>query len=101
MDVAQTPGITVDGDGRRVLDKEHRGVRIYARLGALIKQRQSGGSRPKSSGSNRKLRAGRIVRPGSQMPRQGTSSSHMISEMCVDSNGPGKSRCPRLEGACL
>ena len=35
MDVAQTPGITVDGDGRRVLDKEYRGVRIYARLGRV------------------------------------------------------------------
>ena len=80
MDVAQTPGITVDGDGRRVLDKEHHGVRIYARLGRVNEQRQSGGSRPKSSVSNRKSRAGRIVRPGSRMPRQGTSSSHAISE---------------------
>ena len=35
MDAAKTPGITVDGDGRRVLDKEYRGVRIYARLGCV------------------------------------------------------------------
>jgi len=35
MDVAQAPGITVDGDDRRVLDKEYRGVRIYACLGRV------------------------------------------------------------------
>ena len=60
--------------------KSTAGSAFTLALGASIKQRQSGGSRPKSSGSNRKLRAGRIVRPGSQMPRQGTSSSHAISE---------------------
>jgi hypothetical protein len=42
MDVAQTPGITVDGDGRRVLDKVSRGP--FARLGRVNQARQSGGS---------------------------------------------------------
>jgi hypothetical protein len=32
MAVGTTPGITVDRHGQ-VIDKEHRGVRIYARLG--------------------------------------------------------------------
>jgi hypothetical protein len=35
MYAAKTPGITVDADGCRVLDKEYRGVRIYARLGRV------------------------------------------------------------------
>ena len=29
-----TPGITVDAAGQRIIDKEHRGVRIYIRLGS-------------------------------------------------------------------
>jgi len=35
MDAAKTPGITVDADGCRVLDKDYRGVRTYARLGRV------------------------------------------------------------------
>jgi hypothetical protein len=31
----QTPGITVDGDSRRIIDKEHRGRRIFVRLGRI------------------------------------------------------------------
>ena len=30
-----TPGITVDAAGQRIIDKEHRGVRIYIRLGSI------------------------------------------------------------------
>jgi integrase len=33
MPKTRTPGITVYADGQRILDKEYRGVRIYARLG--------------------------------------------------------------------
>src|SRR5438552_9335299 len=72
MDAAKTPGITVDCDGCRVLDKEHRGVRIYARLGRVNQAEAERRPRPKSSVSTRKSRAGRIVLPASQMPRQGT-----------------------------
>ena len=30
-----TPGITVTEEGHRIIDKEHRGVRIYVRLGHI------------------------------------------------------------------
>jgi hypothetical protein len=30
-----TPGITVNAAGQRIIDKEHRGVRIFARLGVV------------------------------------------------------------------
>ena len=30
-----TPGITIDAAGHRIIDKEHRGVRIYVRLGSI------------------------------------------------------------------
>jgi hypothetical protein len=30
-----TPGITFDAAGQRIIDKEHRGVRIYIRLGSI------------------------------------------------------------------
>jgi integrase len=33
MPSTRTPGITVNAAGERIIDKEHRGVRIYARLG--------------------------------------------------------------------
>lgn len=29
----RTPGITVDAEGKRTIDKEHRGIRICLRLG--------------------------------------------------------------------
>jgi len=35
MPSTRTPGITVDAEGHRTIDKEHRGVRIYARLGQV------------------------------------------------------------------
>lgn len=35
MPSTSTPGITVTGTGHCIIDKEHRGVRIYARLGAV------------------------------------------------------------------
>lgn len=35
MPSTHTPGITVDAAGRRTIDKEHRGVRIYVRLGSI------------------------------------------------------------------
>jgi len=38
MPSTETPGITVNAAGERTIDKEHRGVRIYARLGAVSKE---------------------------------------------------------------
>lgn len=31
----ETPGIIIDGDGRRIIDKERRGKRIHVRLGQV------------------------------------------------------------------
>jgi hypothetical protein len=38
--MARTPvrGITIDGLGRRTVDKEHRGERIFTRLGAVSQE---------------------------------------------------------------
>jgi integrase len=36
----RTPGITIDADGRRLIDKERRGIRICARLGR-VSQREA------------------------------------------------------------
>ena len=33
-----TPGITITATGHRIIDKEHRGVRIYARLGPVSEE---------------------------------------------------------------
>jgi len=45
MPSTPTPGGTVNGTGHRIIDKEHRGMRIYARLGLvseeMAKQRRS------------------------------------------------------------
>ena len=38
MPTTRTPGITVDAAGHRIIDKEHRGVRIYVRLGAVSQE---------------------------------------------------------------
>src|ERR1700737_4440857 len=35
MLTTRTPGITVDAAGHRIVDKDHRGVRIFLRLGPL------------------------------------------------------------------
>lgn len=35
MASTQIPGITINAAGHRVIDHKHRGVRIYARLGAV------------------------------------------------------------------
>ena len=34
----RTSGIRVDRDGRRIIDKDHRGVAIYLRLGAISQE---------------------------------------------------------------
>jgi hypothetical protein len=34
----RTSGIRVDGDGRRIIDKNHRGVAIYLRLGPISQE---------------------------------------------------------------
>src|SRR6202795_1497841 len=34
----RTAGIRIDGDGRRIIDKEHRGVGIYLRLGPISQE---------------------------------------------------------------
>ena len=31
----RTPGIRIDRNGRRIIDKEHHGVEIYVRLGPI------------------------------------------------------------------
>ncbi len=38
MPSTPTPGITVNGTGHRIIDKEHRGKRIYARLGLVSEE---------------------------------------------------------------
>jgi len=38
MTATRTPGITLNSAGHRIIDKEHRGVRIFARLGAVSDQ---------------------------------------------------------------
>jgi integrase len=38
MTRARTPGITFDRNGRAIIDKEHRGVRIYVRLGRTTQE---------------------------------------------------------------
>ena len=35
MATTRTPGITVDAGGSRTINKEHRGERIFARLGLV------------------------------------------------------------------
>ena len=35
MPSTRTPGITVTAAGHRIIDKEHRGVQIYVRLGPI------------------------------------------------------------------
>ena len=40
MATTRTPGITVDTEGYRIINKEHRGERIFARLG-LVGQEQA------------------------------------------------------------
>ncbi len=39
MPRTRMPGITVDNDGRRTIDKEHRGIRIFARLRSTSQKR--------------------------------------------------------------
>ena len=34
----RTAGIRIDSDGRRIIDKEHRGVGIYLRLGQSVRK---------------------------------------------------------------
>jgi integrase len=34
----RTPGITIDAYGRRTIDKEHRGVRLFLRLGNVLQE---------------------------------------------------------------
>jgi hypothetical protein len=38
MPCTRTLGITVDAAGQRIIDKEHRGVRIFLRLGPLSQE---------------------------------------------------------------
>jgi len=38
MASTRTPGITINPDGRRIIDKEYRGVRICLRLGAITQE---------------------------------------------------------------
>ena len=38
MPSTRAPGVTVDERGRRTIDKEHRGTRIFARLGAVSQE---------------------------------------------------------------
>jgi integrase len=38
MSITHIPGITVNAAGHRIIDKEHRGVRIYARLGSVSEE---------------------------------------------------------------
>jgi hypothetical protein len=38
MAATRTQGITVDSNGNLIIDKEHRGVRIYLRLGPLSQE---------------------------------------------------------------
>ena len=38
MPTTRTPGITVNAAGHRIIDKEHRGVRIYVRLGPVSEE---------------------------------------------------------------
>jgi hypothetical protein len=35
---SRTPGIRIDRDGRRIIDKEHRGLGIYLRLGPISQE---------------------------------------------------------------
>lgn len=35
MATTRTPGITVDASGNRIINKEHRGVRLFVRLGPV------------------------------------------------------------------
>lgn len=38
MPSTRTPGVTANAAGHHIIDKEHRGVRIYARLGAISEE---------------------------------------------------------------
>ena len=38
MPSTKIPGVTVNAAGQRIVDKEHRGVRIYMRLGRVSDQ---------------------------------------------------------------
>jgi len=50
MATTRTAGITIDGIGRRTINKEYRGVRVFLRLGAVCQEdaerRLSRGSKP-------------------------------------------------------
>jgi hypothetical protein len=41
MPSTRTTGITINAAGERIIDKEHRGVRIYARLGPVGEEEAS------------------------------------------------------------
>ena len=38
MAKTRTAGITIDGIGRRTINKEYRGVRVFRRLGAVCQE---------------------------------------------------------------
>src|SRR5437762_3572401 len=38
MATTRTAGITIDGIGRRTINKEYRGVRVFLRLGAVCQE---------------------------------------------------------------
>ena len=42
MPSTRTPGIRIDRTGSLIIDKEHRGIPIYVRLGATDQQRAEG-----------------------------------------------------------
>ena len=67
-----TPGITVDAAGQRIIDKEHRGVRIYIRLGSIDEEaaRQRLASEMEHVEATLQQRAARPP-----MPRRDTSRS--------------------------
>jgi len=45
MSRTPTAGITVDRNGRRTINKEYRGVRVFLRLGAVCQERARASSR--------------------------------------------------------
>ena len=75
MPSTQVPGLTVNAAGQHIIDKEYRGVRIFARLGAIAEEdaaRQVRVAMDRSEGSGRGMEGG--VRPRG------------LARICADAN---------------
>ena len=74
-------GITIDGLGRRTIDKEHRGARIFLRLGAISQDEAERRLGRKSSSSNGSSSAASMHDPSSPIARSGSCANPSTSAL--------------------